>query len=315
MTFVDVAADPADNVQVAVDSDLTTIAVQQSGPPGPPGPAGAPGPPSAVPGPPGATGATGPAGPAGPNGAAGSGYLASSTTALTINIGARTFATQFGLAYSVGARARAASHSVPTNWMEGLVTAYTGSSLTINADLIGGSGSASDWDINLAGQQGAIGPTGPPGAASTVPGPQGPQGNPGTSGATGPAGPQGNPGNTVLYGAADPASGLGADGNFYINTTTHFMFGPKAAGTWPAGTSLIGPAGPPGSPGSGGTAVLVADTAPAGAPDNSLWWEADSGQMYLRYNDGNSSQWVPATLAQAGPAGPPCTVIVAGGLF
>lgn len=59
-------------------------------------------------------------------------------------------------------------------------------------------------------------------------------------------GPQGIPGNTVLYGAADPVAATGIDGNFYINTTTHFMFGPKAAGAWPAGTSLVGPQGPQG---------------------------------------------------------------------
>jgi hypothetical protein len=65
-------------------------------------------------------------------------------------------------------------------------------------------------------------------------------------------GPQGTPGNTVLYGASDPTT-IGIDGNFYINTTTHFMFGPKAAGAWPAGTSLIGPQGPQGVQGPQGT--------------------------------------------------------------
>lgn len=65
-------------------------------------------------------------------------------------------------------------------------------------------------------------------------------------------GPQGIPGNTVLYGAADPVAGTGVDGNFYINTATHFMFGPKAAGAWPAGFSLIGPQGPKGDKGDTG---------------------------------------------------------------
>jgi hypothetical protein len=65
-------------------------------------------------------------------------------------------------------------------------------------------------------------------------------------------GPQGTPGNTVLYGASDPVATIGIDGNFYINTATHFMFGPKAAGAWPAGTSLIGPQGPQGVQGPQG---------------------------------------------------------------
>ena len=40
--------------------------------------------------------------------------------------------------------------------------------------------------------------------------------------------------------------------------------------------------------------MLVADTPPVGAQDNALWWESDSGQLYFRYNDGNSTQWVSA---------------------
>ena len=43
---------------------------------------------------------------------------------------------------------------------------------------------------------------------------------------------------------------------------------------------------------SGGSSVLVADTAPVGAPDRSLWWESDTGNLYIRYNDGTSTQWV-----------------------
>jgi hypothetical protein len=45
--------------------------------------------------------------------------------------------------------------------MEGLVTAYTGTSLTINVDLLGAAGTHADWNINVAGQQGALGPAGP----------------------------------------------------------------------------------------------------------------------------------------------------------
>jgi hypothetical protein len=149
-------------------------------------------------------------------------------------------------------------------------------------------------DITTAiesGEQGPPGAPGPPGQGSTVPGPSGADGNtilygssdpssgvgvagnfyintsthflfgpkttswpPGTSliGPQGATGASGAPGNTILYGASDPAAGTGIDGNFYINTTTHFMFGPKAGGAWPAGTSLIGPQGPQGPAGATG---------------------------------------------------------------
>jgi hypothetical protein len=47
--------------------------------------------------------------------------------------------------------------------------------------------------------------------------------------------------------------------------------------------------------------VYVGDT-PPGAPDNSLWWESDSGVLYVRYNDGDSTQWVAITPASQPPA-------------
>jgi hypothetical protein len=115
---------------------------------------------------------------------------------------------------------------------------------------------------------------------------------PGTS-LIGPAGTPGAPGNTVLYGASDPVAATGVDGNFYINTTTHFIFGPKAGGAWPAGASMIGTQGPAGPQGPAGTAtVICSDTPPVGAADNALWFESDSGLLYFRYNDGTSTQWV-----------------------
>ena len=62
-----------------------------------------------------------------------------------------------------------------------------------------------------------------------------------------PRGDAGEDGNTVLYGTAAPTT-EGVDGNFYIRTTTNYIYGPKAAGVWPAGTSLVGPTGPAGGP-------------------------------------------------------------------
>lgn len=40
------------------------------------------------------------------------------------------------------------------------------------------------------------------------------------------------------------------------------------------------------------TNIVVSDTPPAGLPNNVLWWESDTGLLYIRYNDGDSSQWV-----------------------
>jgi hypothetical protein len=81
---------------------------------------------------------------------------------------------------------------------------------------------------------------GPPGPISTTPGPPGPPGP------QGPQGVAGLPGNQIYYGAANPTPEIGINGDSYINTSTHFLFGPKAAGSWPAGVSIVGPQGPQG---------------------------------------------------------------------
>src|SRR5262249_46072880 len=92
----------------------------------------------------------------GPTGATGPGYAASSADSRTIsNSASLSFTTQAGLAYTVGARVRVSSSASPTNWMEGLVTAYGGTSMTVQMDKSNGSGTFAAWDINIAGQPGA----------------------------------------------------------------------------------------------------------------------------------------------------------------
>ena len=44
--------------------------------------------------------------------------------------------------------------------------------------------------------------------------------------------------------------------------------------------------------GSGFASAIYSDTPPTGVADGTLWWESDTGLMYVRYNDGNSTQWV-----------------------
>lgn len=53
---------------------------------------------------------------------------------------------------------------------------------------------------------------------------------------------------TILNGAVAPTT-EGENGDFYIDTVLHKIHGPKAAGVWPAGVSLVGPQGDQGDPG------------------------------------------------------------------
>jgi hypothetical protein len=89
----------------------------------------------------------------------------------------------------------------------------------------------------------------------------------GSRGATGAAG------NTIWSGSGAPSVLTGADGDWYIDTTTHYLYGPRVGWSWPAGVALIG------ADGAGfqtwtapdldtGTEILVEWDAPTA---NSVW--------------------------------------------
>ena len=114
-----------------------------------------------------------------------------------------------------------------------------------------------------------------PATGQSLTGPQGPagaQGNPGIQGIQGIPGSSGSRGNSVLNGTGAPAAAIGADGDFYLNTATNVLFGPKVAGAWPpAGQSLVGPQGQagvqgiqgiPGATGGRGNSVLNGNASP-----------------------------------------------------
>jgi len=79
-----------------------------------------------------------------------------STTSLEIGTGSKTFVTQSGKTWSVGQRLRAVSDDA-TKLMEGEVTAYSGTSLTLAVDFTEGVGTHAHWNISLTGARGASG--------------------------------------------------------------------------------------------------------------------------------------------------------------
>ncbi|QRQ85978.1 hypothetical protein [Cupriavidus oxalaticus] len=126
----------------------------------------------------------------------------------------------------------------------------------------------------------------------------GPAGGTGAQGNTGSGGNTGLAGNTILSGSVDPTDGVGNNGDYYINTSTSTLFGPKADGTWPPGVPLGGGTG---SSGAGGGIVLAG----AGAPDNSV---GNNGDYYLDtntwtlYGPKANDQW-PAGVSLVGQPG------------
>jgi len=64
----------------------------------------------------------------------------------------------------------------------------------------------------------------------------------------------GGGGNTILSGSGAPSGALGVNGDIYLDTAATRLYGPKTAGAWGSGVSLIGA---PGANGTNGTAATV----------------------------------------------------------
>ena len=114
----------------------------------------------------------------------------------------------------------------------------------------------------------------------------GPQGSPG---------PQGPNGTLVRYGASDPISSTGNDGDFYINTTSSILFGPKGVPTpeqWPVGISLVGAPGQSLLNGSGPPSSSTGN-------DNDLYIDYTNSTFYGPKTSGN---WGSGS-SMIGPAG------------
>jgi hypothetical protein len=58
--------------------------------------------------------------------------------------------------------------------------------------------------------------------------------------------------NTILNGKGAPANTVGINGDFYIDTRSLLIFGPKANGKWPTPQNLQGPTGAAGANGNDG---------------------------------------------------------------
>jgi uncharacterized protein (TIGR02145 family) len=241
----------------AAGTNGTNGAVGATGPQGPIG----------LPGLTGATGATGPQGPAGTNGTNGNNgvdgkTVLNGTSNPTALIGSNgdfyintTTNTIFGPKAS-GAWPATGVSLVGPQGLQGQAGAAGATGAQGPIGLTGTAGTnGTNGAVGATGPQGPIGLTGPQGAAGTngtngavgAPGPQGPAGANGTNGTNG------VDGKTVLNGTSNPTALIGSNGDFYINTITNTIFGPKASGAWPAtGVSLVGPQGLQGQAGATG---------------------------------------------------------------
>lgn len=96
-------------------------------------------------------------------GTASNGALAlrgTSTTSLAVSAGTKTLTTQTGKQFTAGNYVTISRTSSPTTLMHGVVTSYSGSTLTVEVATIAGSGTFTDWTIALSGASGEQGPSG-----------------------------------------------------------------------------------------------------------------------------------------------------------
>jgi len=94
-----------------------------------------------------------------------------SASSVLIATGSKVFTTNFTnsqTAFAIGTRVRVAYTSIPANFMEGVVTAFSGTTFTVLVDSIGGSGTFASWTISVAGIQGSNGVTSITGTANQV---------------------------------------------------------------------------------------------------------------------------------------------------
>jgi hypothetical protein len=85
-----------------------------------------------------------------------------STSSVAIGIGAKTFTVSAGKQFIVGEFLTIANTPTPTNFMQGQVTSYSGTTLVMSILNTGGSGTYSTWTISPSGV------AGPTGSAGTI---------------------------------------------------------------------------------------------------------------------------------------------------
>ncbi len=147
-----------------------------------------------------------------------------------------------------------------------------------------------------------------------------PDAHPNLQGAQGPPGADGK---TILSGTGAPSNSVGANGDYFLDTTNSRLYGPKTSGAWGGYVSLIGPQGIQGIQGPQGdpatnlvTSVFTRQGAVSGVdgdyPYNGRIVVNATDTLQLtdnqRYVDVNRGAGVTVTLPNSFPVGWVCEV-------
>ena len=109
--------------------------------------------------------------------------------------------------------------------------------------------------------------------------------------------------NTILNGKGAPKSSLGSNGDFYIDTRSLLIYGPKSKGKWPTPQSLQGPTGAPGSDGKNGSDGKSINN--ASMSSGSKGEQGERGEKGEKGDQGlPGPAGAPGAAGGVGPAGP-----------
>jgi hypothetical protein len=99
--------------------------------------------------------------------------------------------------------------------------------------------------------------------------------------------------NTILNGKGAPLNSLGINGDFYIDTRSLLIYGPKSKSKWPVPQNLQGPIGAAGAAGAAGASGSDGKNGSDGKVSNASITSGPAGP-----------QGLPGAAGPAGPAGP-----------
>ena len=101
--------------------------------------------------------------------------------------------------------------------------------------------------------------------------------------------------NTLLNGLGAPNATDGIDGDFYLDTLSSNLYGPKKKGKWPLPKSLVGPVGPQGPIGKQGSEGKVGDKGTTTSSAGSQGAQGIQGPQ--------GTQGTPGAVGSSGPSG------------
>lgn len=115
--------------------------------------------------------------------------------------------------------------------------------------------------------------------------------------------------NTILNGKGTPISSNGIDGDFYIDTRSLLIYGPKKSGKWPMPQNLQGPVGANGVDGKNGSeGKTVSSASTIAGPSGAQGAQGEKGERGEKGEPGaaglNGSAGPAGSIGATGPQGP-----------